>query len=308
MSFIPTELIPPRWLRGSGNLQTVYAKSLQRAAPDYRRELLPDSYGVDVAAYDFIDGRPDAPCVVLLHGLEGSSRSHYAVELMHAVQRKGWNGVVAHFRSCGGVSSQRMYHSGDTREVAHMFGVLARRYDVLYVMGVSLGGNVLAKYLGECKQAALPKAAAVVSSPVDLQAAGRALEKGLPRLLYTPYFLHTLLPKARHDKRIRIRSLGDFDNAYTAPMHGFSDKDDYYIRASAKPFLKDIAIPTLLLNARNDPFFPPEYLPTASEVSKQVYLLQPEHGGHCGFVGGEGRGHLHWLPETVLAFFESRES
>ena len=135
-------LQPPAWLRG-GNAQTLYGKMLQRSDLNYRRELLPDSYGEDKAAYDFIDSpHQDAPCVVLLHGLEGSSRSHYAVEMMYAIRQRGWNGVVAHFRSCGGVPSKRMYHSGDTREVAHMLNLLAQRYRELYVVGWSLGGRV----------------------------------------------------------------------------------------------------------------------------------------------------------------------
>lgn len=303
--FQPKPFIAPLWLKG-GNLQTIYAKSLQGTAPVYRRELIADSYGEDLAAYDFIDAaRPDAPCVVLLHGLEGSSHSHYAVALMHAVQARGWHGVVAHFRSCGGITAKRLYHSGDTREVAHMLATLHARYPELYVMGVSLGGNVLAKYLGEQGTKALPRAAAAVSAPVHLAAAGAALERGIARLLYTPYFLNTLMDKITHTMpRHKIRSLADFDNHYTAPIHGFADKDDYYTRAAAIAHLHAIRTPTLLLNARNDPFFPAAYLPSAQQVSGSVCLLQPKDGGHVGFVSGKGRGHLNWLPETVLAFFD----
>lgn len=301
--FEPSELLPPLWLRG-GNWETVYAKSLQAAAPPYRRELILDRFGEDLVAYDFVDAADkDAPCVVLLHGLEGSSMSHYAVEMMLAARARGWHGVVAHFRSCGGVASRRLYHSGDSPEVAHMLNVLAQRYACLLVVGVSLGGNVLAKYLGEYGDKALPRAAAVVSSPVRLAAAGDALEKGLPRLLYTPYFLRTLMTKVPHSGK-RLLSLAEFDNRFTAPMHGFLDKDDYYARASAMPFLRDVTVPTLLLNARNDPFFPASFLPTREEVSGSVLLLQPKRGGHAGFVSGSGRGHLRWLPENVLRFFE----
>ena len=300
-------LLPPRWLQG-GNKETLYAKSLQRTAPHYRRKLIADSYGEDLAAYDFIDAPQDnVPCVVLLHGLEGSSRSHYAVELMHAVQAAGWHGVVAHFRSCGGVAAKRLYHSGDTREVAHMLHVLAQRYAQLYVVGVSLGGNALAKYLGEQGNNTPVQAACVVSSPVNLNAAGDALERGLPYVLYTPYFLSTLMKKVPKIAGAKIRSLGAFDNAYTAPIHGFADKDDYYTRSSALPYLSHIRIPTLLLNAQNDPFLPATYLPTERDVSPQVCLLQPKHGGHCGFVGGNGRGHLNWLPNTLLTFFRCHQ-
>lgn len=293
----------PKWLKG-GHWQTIYAKSLQSQSLIYRRELILDSYGEDWVAYDFIDApSADAPCLVLLHGLEGSSRSHYAEAMMNRVAQKGWHGVVAHFRSCGGVPSKRLYHSGDTHELAHMLNVLAQRYTQLYVVGFSLGGNVLAKYLGEQGEAASLMAAAVVSSPVALPEAGEALQKGLSRLLYTPYFLKTLMKKVpKTDKK--IRSLADFDNAYTAPIHGFVDKDDYYQKSQAKPFLKSIVKPTLLVNAKNDPFLPAQYLPNERDVSEQVYLLQPEDGGHCGFVSGSGRGHLNWLPDTVFRFFE----
>lgn len=301
-----TEPNPPQWLRRlGGNAQTLYAKSLQRTAPDYRRELLRDSYQTDYIACDFVDASDtDAPCVVLLHGLEGSSRSHYAVELMHAVQQHGWHGVVVHFRSCGGVPSKRLYHSGDTRELAYILPILAERYRTIYVVGVSMGGNVLAKYLGEYATDAVPHVAATVSTPFNLLASSRALEHGLPRMLYTPYFLHSLLPKVPPTTQ-KFRNLGEFDDAFTAPIHGFINKDDYYTRAASFPFLSAITVPTLLINAQNDPFVPPFSLPRAQDISGSITLLQPKHGGHAAFVSGNGRGHLRWLPETLLAWFES---
>ena len=301
----------PRWLLG-GNMETLYAKTLQAPPPAYRRELLPDSTGQTLVAYDFIDS-PDAaaPLVVLFHGLEGSSRSHYAVALMNAVAARGWHGVVAHFRGCGGVPNTApvYYHSGDSREIGFMLQTLSARYSHIYAAGVSLGGNALAKYLGEQGRAAIPQAAAVVSAPVDLTAAGSRFDKGTTRLLYTRYFLNTLLPKARAfdfptDALAHCKTLSDFDNAFTAPLHGFKDAADYYRRASCKPLLPAIATPTLLLNAVNDPFLPPVALPREQEVSKSVTLLQPAHGGHVGFVSGKGRGHLNWLPQTLLTYFE----
>lgn len=295
-------LSPPSWLRG-GHAQTIYAKTLQGVAPAYRRELLPDRFGEDKVAYDFVDAADqDAPCVVLLHGLEGSSQSHYAIELMSAVQQKGWHGVVAHFRSCGGVPSKRLYHSGESAEVAHMLSLLAARYSRLFVVGVSLGGNVLAKYLGEVGHAALPRAAATVSTPFHLAAAGKALESGLSRLFYSSYFLRSLLPKVDAVGQ-KIRSLGEFDNQFTAPINGFIDKEDYYAKASSFAKLREISIPTLLINAKNDPFYPAFALPKQQDVSGSVLLWQPESGGHAGFVSGQGRGHLRWLPENLLHFF-----
>lgn len=307
MAFIPQPFVSPFWLRG-GHAQTVYAKFLQSPAPNYRRELIADSHGEDQVAYDFVDA-PDenAPLVVLFHGLEGSSHSHYAVELMNAVQARGWHGVVAHFRSCGGVPSKRTYHSGDTREIAHMLAVLRQRYARIYAMGVSLGGNALAKYLGEQRDHAIPEAAAVVSAPIDLNASAATLGRGVSQRIYTPYFMRTLMTKVADQPQVACRTLRDFDDAYTAPINGFQNATDYYTQSQCKPFLRHIVRPTLLLNAKNDPFLPAECLPAPDEVSGSVYLLQPEHGGHVGFVSGAGRGHLRWLPETVLAFFEAVE-
>ncbi|OAM26919.1 MULTISPECIES: YheT family hydrolase [Eikenella] len=304
---------PPVWLRG-GHMQSIWPKLVRIGSPAYRRELLPDSRGETEVAYDFADGsRADAPLLMLFHGLEGGSESHYARALMLAAQRQGWHGVVAHFRSCGGVENRArvFYHSGDTAEVAHMLGLMAARYARVYAVGISLGGNALAKYLAEQGAAAIPQAAAVVSAPLDLIAASRRLEQGLSKMLYAPYFLRSLLPKAAASAARfpqidaaavqASANLTDFDNAFTAPLHGFADAADYYRRASAKPLLRQIAVPTLILNARNDPFIPAYSLPDAGDVSAAVTLLQPEYGGHAGFPG---RADLDWLPDTVLRYFD----
>lgn len=308
----------PLWLR-NGHADTIFAKFIQRPAPAYRRELLPDSTGRTLVACDFVDAAdPDAPLVVLFHGLEGSSLSHYAVELMRAVIEKGWNGVVAHFRSCGGVENTApvFYHLGDTREISFMLEMLSERYRRIYAAGVSLGGNALAKYLGEygsLGMAAVPYAAAAVSAPVDAAAAGTRFDKGMSKLLYTHYFLKSLLPKAaatgfQTTSLKECKTLGDFDDRFTAPLHGFADRHDYYRRASCKPWLKTVRTPLLLLNAVNDPFLPPKALPTVEEVSSAVTLLQPQYGGHAAFVSRDkGRLNLQWLPQTLLAYFEAFE-
>ena len=304
---------PPFWLHG-GHLQSIWPKLVRIGSPAYRRELLPDSLGATEVAYDFVDGkRSDAPLLMLFHGLEGSSTSHYARALMFAAQRHGWHGVVAHFRSCGGVENRApvFYHSGDSAEVAHMLQLMHSRYPRICAVGISLGGNALAKYLAEQGSRAIPQAAAVVSAPLDLTAASHRLERGLSKMLYAPYFLRSLLPKAaacaarfpQIDAAAvqAAANLTDFDNAFTAPVHGFADAADYYRRASAKPLLHQIALPTLILNALNDPFIPAESLPQASDVSSSVTLLQPEYGGHAGFPG---TADLDWLPDTVLRYFD----
>lgn len=281
-----------------------------------RRWETPDGDFIDV---DFLPERAGAPLVVLFHGLEGSARSHYARALMRALDAHGWNGAVAHFRGCSGESNRlpRAYHSGDWPEVDWVLRRLRRQQSnaPLFAVGVSLGGNALLKWLGKLERAAAEviDGAASVCAPVDLAAAGRALERGFNRV-YTQRFLQTLKPAALgklarfpglYDRQrvLAARTLYDFDDVVTAPLHGFRGADDYWLRASAKPWLRRIRVPTLLLNARNDPFLPAAFLPRANEVSRDVVREFPDEGGHVGFVSGFFPGHIDWLPRRLLAFF-----
>jgi len=306
----------PWWLPG-GDLQTLYAALIGRARARWARERweTPDGDFIDV---DHLPGNPQAPLVVMFHGLEGGSSSHYAVALAQELGRLGWRGAVPHFRGCSGELNRlpRAYHSGDAAEI----GWILRRFRAiagtapLFGCGVSLGGNALLKWLGEDAQAKhLIMAAAAVSAPVDLMAAGDALGRGFNRV-YTRAFLVTMKEKgARKLERFpgvfdaaalrRVRTLRDFDNIVTAPLHGFRDTDDYWTRASSKPGLARIEVPTLLLNARNDPFLPGGSLPRPQEVSPAVRCEFPEEGGHVGFVGGPFPGRLDWLPRRLTAFF-----
>ncbi len=314
----------PRWLPG-GHLQTLYAALFARTpAVSYRRErwILPDGDFIDL---DWLDGDATAPLVVLFHGLEGSSRGHYALTLMDALRRRGWRGVVPHFRGCSGEPNRlpRGYHSGDSAEI----DLVLRRCRAesarspLFAAGVSLGGNALLKWLGENgpECAAIVDAAAAISAPLDLTAAGRALDRGFNRHTYVRHFLRTLRRKALEKiashrmplsaAAIRaVSTLHEFDELFTAPLHGFRDADDYWTRASSKPWLNSISVPTLVINARNDPFLPAAALPQAQEVSPQVTLDFPAQGGHVGFVHGPFPGSLDWLPQRVLAFFEAHRA
>jgi predicted alpha/beta-fold hydrolase len=308
----------PWWLPG-GHAQTVYASlCAPRPKVAYRRERweAPDDDFIDL---DWVEGRADAPLVALFHGLEGSSRSHYAVALMAGVRDAGWRGVVVHFRGCGGEPNRlpRAYHSGDAAEIDWIARRLRNRHaqGPFFAAGVSLGGNALLKWLGESgadAQATVSRAA-VVSAPLDLMAAGDALGRGL-NLFYARHFLSTLKPKALaklaanpglYDAaRVReSRTLREFDDCVTAPLHGFRDTDDYWTRASSKPVLSGIRVPTLVLNARNDPFLPHGALPAPNDVAPAVTLEQPEEGGHTGFVSGAFPGNLGWLPRRLLRFF-----
>jgi len=319
--------MPPRfsaaaWL-AHAHLQTVYGSLFARAPRiDFRRERweTPDGDFVDV---DFVDGPAGAAWVHLFHGLEGSSDSNYARNLMAHASARGWRGSVLHFRGCSGEPNRlpRAYHSGDSDEVDWVLRRIRERAGdaPVFGAGVSLGGNALAKWAGERGSSArsVIDRAAVVSAPLDLMAAGDALERGFS-MNYTRHFLATLkrtalaklqrFPGLYDADRVRAsKTLRDFDNVVTAPIHGFRDTDDYWTRASSKPWLARIEVPTLVLNARDDPFLPQEALPSQAEVSPSVTLEFTDRGGHVGFVSGPFPGNIDWLPQRILHFFEHGE-
>ena len=312
----------PAWLPG-GHLQTLYSSLLVRVPPvRYRRERieLPDG---DFLDFDWADGHPGDPVVVLFHGLEGGSRSPYARALMAHVQARCWNGVVAHFRGCSGADNRlpRAYFAGDSAEIDRMLRHVKACHpgSPLYAAGVSLGGNALLKWLGEAGDEAkkLADRTAAVSAPLDLTAAGRTLDHGFNRHVYTAHFLVTLKKKALR-KAVRFPGLLDaqaiaaattfreFDTLVTARLHGFRDADEYWLRASSKPLLKSVVLPTLVINAKNDPFLPVWALPTAAEASAAVILEQPAAGGHAGFPSGPFPGNLDWLPRRLLQHFDTQ--
>jgi uncharacterized protein len=317
----------PFWLPG-GHLQTIYAAAMMRpSATPYRRERWETADG-DFIDLDWVEGQNQGsrikdqgkvPLVVLFHGLEGCSNSHYALALMREIYTRGWRGAVVHFRGCSGEPNRlpRAYHSGDTAEVDWIMRRLQdeRGGGALFAVGVSLGGNVLLKWLGEQESAAtgLVTRACAVSAPVDLMIAGDALGQGFNRC-YARYFLATLKRKSAAmaqtfpglfdlQRVLAARTLREFDDVVTAPLHGFRDTDDYWTRASSKPLLRRIRVPTLMINARNDPFLPHHALPQPGEVSADVALEFPETGGHAGFVTGAIPGRLDWLPQRILHFF-----
>lgn len=317
----------PRWLPG-GNLQTIwsalYSRRFEGAPPQYARErwTTPDSDFIDV---DWLQPGATAhglptPLLVLFHGLEGSSRSHYAEAFAHFAQNQGWRYVVPHFRGCSGELNwaPRAYHSGDHEEIAWVMDRLRSRHlGPIVAVGVSLGGNALLRWAEELGPTAsrYANAIAAVSSPVDLAAGGRAIGQGFNRWVYTRMFLNTMKPKAlrklqQHpglfdrDAMREARDLYTFDNIFTAPLHGFRSTEDYWERASAKPHLSAIRIPALVLNARNDPFVPAWCLPTQAHAGDWVTLWQPDHGGHVGFPAGAFPGHVGAMPASVGEWLE----
>lgn len=316
----------PWWLGRAGfgaHLQTVYPFVFDRPGQlRYVRERWdstpngkPDGDFIDV---DRISGPKDKPMVVVFHGLEGSSQSIYSLNLMNEVAQRGWRGLVAHFRGCSGEINRlpRAYHSGDAAEIDWILRRAKAEAPAqpLYVAAISLGGNATLKWLGDQGSEAAKIADAVVgiSAPLDLMAAGEALEHGFCKV-YTYRFLKTMKEKSliklrrhpgifREEVMQRARTLREFDNEVTAPLHGYKDTDDYWTRGSAKPGLIDVKVPTLVLNAQNDPFLPALALPRKDQVSPHVTLEFPEHGGHVGFLAGPFPGHGTWMRRRVFRF------
>ena len=315
----------PRWLPG-GNLQTIWAATRSRRHPGpvprfYRqRWITPDADFVDV---DHLWPQPEAPArhLVLFHGLEGSSGSQYAQAFAAIAQQRGWAFSVPHFRGCSGELNlgPRAYHSGDFEEIGWMLQRLrARSAAPLLVVGISLGGNALMRWAQEAGHSAAATAAAVASvcSPIDLAAAGRAIDRGFNWLVYSRMFLATMKPKAlakwqQHpglfdrDTLAAARTLYDFDNVFTAPLHGYKDTPDYWARASAKPHLDRIRIPALVLNTGNDPFVPAASLPGQAEVGSHVTLWRPDQGGHVGFPHGAWPSNVLAMPTAVSDWLQA---
>jgi predicted alpha/beta-fold hydrolase len=277
---------------------------------------------------DHLDGPAGAPVLVVLHGLEGSSFSVYAQGLLRLARGRGWRGAALNFRSCARDPDHprrslpnrrpRLYHSGETSDLGFLLATLAVREPAtaLLAAGVSLGGNVLLKWLGENPGQSLVRAAATISVPYDLAAGGRQLERGLGRL-YVGSLLATLRPKAldaarrfpeaaaRLDvSRVRAsRTFWEFDDAATAPLHGFAGADDYYARSSSLGFLSRVTTPTCCISARDDPFLPGEVADRARRAaSPAVRFALSSRGGHVGFVEGAVPWRARsWAEQTAVA-------
>ena len=318
----------PRWLPGA-HLQTIwpalYARRVAGLPLSYRRErwTTPDGDFVDV---DYLNDRvpmgTPRPLLVVFHGLEGSSRSHYSEAFADQARERGWACAMPHFRGCSGEINlaPRAYHSGDHAEIGWMLGRLRLAHrGPLMAVGVSLGGNALLRWAAEAGAVGARSADAIaaVCAPLDLAAGGRAIGQGFNRQVYTRMFMRTLVPKAlqklaQHpglfDRQslLAARDLYAFDNVFTAPLHGYRNTDDYWRRASAKPLLHLVRVPALALNALNDPFVPPASLPSAVEVGPCVQLWQPAHGGHVGFAQGSPPGHVAAMPRAVADWLQQR--
>jgi uncharacterized protein len=314
----PSAFRPAWWLLGP-HAQTIWA-ALYRAPPSVpltpERLELPDG--------DFIDlgWTPETGpgLVIVLHGLEGSAHSAYALATLAAVRRHGWQGVVMHFRGCSGMPNRlpRSYHSGETGDLRFLIETLRARHPhlPLCAVGYSLGGNVLLKYLGERGDLAGLAGAVAVSVPFELDKAARRMERGFSRL-YQWFLVGKLRAKTAHKfaampSPIDLRRLGAlrtfraFDGAVTAPLHGFDSAEDYYARSSSRQFLRAITAPTLILHASDDPFMTSDAVPTPAELAPSIHLELQAQGGHVGFVAGNVPGRPHyWLDERIPAFLKT---
>lgn len=310
----PSRFKPAWWLRNR-HAQTIFPSLPWSGTPQVKLESealeLPDG---DVTVVDWMVGGPaadsGAPLLIILHGLEGSASSAYARSLLDAAARQGWRAAVLHFRDCGDYRNRlpRRYHAGETNDIRYFTESLrtAGHTGPMMAVGFSLGGSVLLKYLGENGVSTPLQAAAAICVPLSLHDSADALSNGVSRI-YQYYLLKRMKAAIgrkfdRHtaafdwQRAMNAKSFADFDDAVTAPLHGFSGKDDYYDRCSAGQFLGTIRRPTLIINALDDPFMTPRAIPAEERLSDSVQIEVSAIGGHVGFVGGE----LPWRPEYYL--------
>lgn len=315
------EFKPAWWLRNP-HLQTLWPTLCRRPLKDIalRRERL------ELADGDFIDldwlgpEKNGAPLVLILHGFEGSVNSHYAKGMMLALEKQGWRAVFMHFRGCSGEHNRlsRSYHSGETSDVATVSQILRKRdpHAPLAAVGFSLGGNVLLKWLGETKQQNPLTAAIAISVPLQLEKTVWRIRQGFSRV-YEQHLLKCACARLKskfeknpgpieHSQFLQIRTMRDFDDKVTAPLHGFSGADEYYFKSSSRQYLHAIQVPTLLIQAKDDPFMTPDIIPMPDELSEYVKLELTDLGGHVGFVSGRFPWRPeYWLEQRVPAFLRA---
>jgi predicted alpha/beta-fold hydrolase len=315
---------PPWWAR-NGHVQTIWGPLFRTDRLPLRRERLttPDGDFVDL---DWLDADRDAaraPRLLVLHGLEGSSRSHYVSGLLRIGRAAGWTGVALNFRSCSGELNRlpRFYHSGETGDLAWVIETLVARAPGIPIgaVGVSLGGNVLLKWLGEVGAAAPVelRGAVGISVPFDVAACARVLDRGLHRLVYAANFLRTMRSKVVEKARRypgfvdvaatrRARTFARYDRVVTAPLNGFRDEVDYWTRASSGPYLDRIRRPTLLLGAHDDPIVPGRTLPDPGRLPPDVRVEFTRWGGHAGFLEGRWPWRVRsWAERRAVDFLAS---
>lgn len=316
MPIVRSTFSPPWWAR-NGHVQTILPVLFRR-----RIQIAFEPETLELPDGDFLElawrrtGR--RRLAILQHGLESNTEAGYIRGMTRALERGGWDVLAWCFRGCGAAPNRlsRSYHSGETGDLAAVVEHAARRYGEVALIGFSLGGNVTLKYLGEGRVHPAVRAGVAISAPIDLAASAAVLDTRGWNKVYLRRFLTTLIRKmelkARHFPNEvdasgirRIRTFREFDDRYTAPLHGFRDAADYWARASSRQFLPAIPVPTLLLNARNDPMLAPECFPDAeAESHRWLHLEAPASGGHVGFL--DFRHRLEpWTERRVVSFLEA---
>ncbi|MDH3338839.1 MAG: hydrolase [Gammaproteobacteria bacterium] len=322
---IRSDFTPARWLKHR-HLQTMFPSLpwAWRQRPTLRREVLrlPDGDATAVDWLDEADQLPQsAPLLVILHGLEGSAESSYARMLMQAAFDRHWRPCVLHFRDCGDYRNllPRRYHAGETSDIRYF---LQRLQDQGHVgpklaVGYSLGGNILLKYLGESGRNSRLDAAGAVCVPLDLYKCAEALNKGFSKV-YQRHLLNNMKKSVRRkfdrhtaafdwERAMKAETFAEFDDAVTAPLHGFMNMADYYDKCSSARFLRHIARPTLIVNSLDDPFMTPGVIPHRDQLSDNVLLEIADAGGHVGFIeGGTPWRPRYYLPRRMLGFLEEQ--
>lgn len=311
----------PAWWLPFSHLQTIWPALVRRNAKlvsqlEHERVELPDGDFLDLA---WAGRHEKGPIVIILHGFEGSLHSHYIAGMLNALKKDGLRSVFMHFRGCSGTPNRlaRGYHSGETGDVAFVADFLKKREPntPLAAVGYSLGGNVLLKWLGETGKSNPLTAAVAVSVPFELTSAVKRMQRGFSRL-YQWYLLYYACKrlKYKYQQQAELAELGlrlnsvktiiEFDNLLTAPLHGFENAHHYYQEASSRRYLRHIEVPTLIVHAKDDPFMTDEVIPAVSELSSSVQLEMSERGGHVGFVSGRYPWKpKYWLEERVPRFF-----
>ena len=309
---------PSRWLPGP-HAQTIWASRFRSTpSPDTKREQ------VELDDDDFLNlywlTQGNGPIVIIVHGLEGDSSSNNVKAMFDVVRKNGWNGVLLLNRNCGGFSNrlQRTYHAGETGDLDFVVNLVKKRFpDVpLMLYGYSLGGNTMLKWLGEKGDHAGISAAAAVSIPFDLASSTAILDKGFSKI-YQKHFVDLMREAAKRKFRDlspffnpgdlnKIKTLREFDEKVTAPLHGFVNSDKYYSESSCKQFLKNICVPTLIMNSLDDPFLERNTFPGPKEVSDMVELEFLQNGGHAAFITGSIWKYFSWIETRIPEFFKKQ--
>jgi predicted alpha/beta-fold hydrolase len=307
------------------HLQTILPLLLSHAKVDYHREefCFQDGDFTEIVWSEAPEAKVFSDIVVLFHGLGGSAESAYIQEMMLHLKQMGHLGVLMHFRGCGSRTNDtiRSYHAGETEDARFFINTLKQKFPQarLHAIGYSLGGNMLLKLISTFAEDSPLSSAIAVSTPLDLEACTLHLSKGFAKiyqlyllkelkahLLQKAYKLDLLAPLGLSIKRIKaIKSIYEFDDIYTAPVHGFADAHEYYSLNSSKQFLSEIRTPTLMIHAHDDPFMPKSVFPSDTELSESIQFELYDNGGHVGFIEGSLFQPSFWLQKRIQSFIES---